>query len=328
MRRPGTEVCIATSHGGHLELLVALADAYAGRDHLFVTAPSAQAGELEAAGHRVEYVPNPHRSPLRLLRNVAGAIRIARRERPRVVVSSGAGVAVPFCIAARALGARLVFIENMARVERGSVSGRLLYPLARDFLVEWPELRKAFPRAQVCRPALLEDGPAVAPAESPRGTLVAAGTHGQPFDRLLALADDAAGAGLLPEPLTVQGGSSGYRPRNFEARPILPHDEFEQAMGTAEIVLTHGGAGTVSLAIRSGKRPLVLPRRRRHGEHHDDHQVDMVAKLESLGLAVSLDERSLLEALPLGRERPPPVADVLEGPRLADRLREVVEAAL
>lgn len=324
-RDDGVDVCLATSHGGHMELLAAVEPAYAARSHAFVTPPSVQARALRERGVRVVEVANPRRSPLALARTVAQSLRAARALRPRVVVSAGAGAAVPFCLAAKLLGARLVFVETMARVRDGSLSGRLLYPFADRFIVQWPELRDVYPRAEVCRPALLEPRPRAA-GQRGRGTFVAAGTHGQPFDRLLRLADEAVARGLLPRPLVAQAGAAAYRPRTFQAVATLAPGEVERAVRGSEVVLCHGGSGLVSLAVRSGKTPLVLPRRREHGEHVDDHQVTSAAKLADVGVAISLERTPLDQAIALARRpvAPAPVA----GPRLADRLTEIVEAWL
>lgn len=321
------DVCLAASHGGHLELLRALDEAYRERRHVFVTPPSVQADELRAGGRRVATVLNPGRSPLLLARNAVQALRIARRERPRVVVCSGADASAAFAVWAKLLGARLLFVETMARVHRGSATGRLLRPLADRILVQWPELLGSYPGAEVCRPALLEGIPASSPPG--RGTFVALGTDRRPFDRLLRLVDRAAGAGLLPNPVVAQAGASRYAPRHVEAHERLPGDQFAAAIRDSEVVVCHGGSGTIALALRSGRVPLVLPRRRANGEHVDDHQLELVAKLAELGLAVSLDEHPIERALELGRRRPDPGAlERLPGPPLARRLRELIAEAL
>lgn len=319
---------LACSHGGHLELLEQLRPFLGRVSVAWVTAPSAQAEALRASGERVVLVPNPDRRALGVVANARLASRAFRSLRPRLVISSGANVAVPFCLLARARGVPLIFVETMARVERGSLSGRLLAPFAQHVLVQWPELRRSYPDAEVCRPALLEGVPRE-PAGEGRGTVVAAGSHGQPFDRLVDLAAQAAAAGLLPEPVTVQALTSRVRRAPFDVVASLPAEEMRRRIAEAAVVITHGGAAILSLALRSGRMPLVLPRRQAHGEHVDDHQVTMVGALDRRGFVVSLDERSLGEALELSRTRwPERGAEGLEGPPLGDRLGALVDEAL
>lgn len=321
-----TDLCVAASPGGHLELLLALDDAYRDRSRLFVVPAGPQADALRARGERVEEVVNPWRSPVLLARAATRAASIVRRERPRIVLSSGAGLAVPVCVAGKALGAKLVFCETMARVESGSLSGRLLHRLSDAFLVQWPELLAVYPRAELCRPPLLEAAGSD-PAPPGEGTLVVTGSHGQPFDRLLRLADDAVGAGVLPGPALAQAGPSGYAARHMETVSMLPRDEIEAAVRRSAVVVAHGGAGFISLALRHGRRPLVLSRLKAHGEHLDDHQLATTRKLAELGYVVSLDAVAVESAVPLAAAAVEP-PDALPGRPMAERLRELLDAAL
>lgn len=322
---PGRPIALACSHGGHLELLERLAPAYADLERVWVTAPSAQSAALLARGERVLVVPNPHRSPRRLAVNTRAAARALRAIRPRLVITAGANVAVPFCLMARARGIPVVFLETQARVSRGSLSGRLLAPLADAVLVQWPELLADYPRATVCRPALL-DGIAGSPAGPGHGTFVATGSHGQPFDRLLALVDGALERGELPAPALAQGhASAGLALRHLRPVARLEPEAMRNAASRAEVVVTHGGSGVISLALRVGRAPLVLPRRRVHGEHVDDHQVEMTARLEQLGFVVSLDERGVAAARALAAGLSPgAAARALPGPALVDELHGIL----
>jgi UDP-N-acetylglucosamine--N-acetylmuramyl-(pentapeptide) pyrophosphoryl-undecaprenol N-acetylglucosamine transferase len=321
-----TDLVLATSGGGHLELLRAVEHAWAGFDHVVVTPPGPRADAVRRAGHAVEAVPETARDPRRLVRSALRSVRLALALRPRVVVTAGAAAAVPFCLAARLLGARLVLVETMARVDSPSTAGRLLGPIAGRVLVQWPELRAAHPRALVCRPALLEPGARGERALRGEGTLVAVGTHEEPFDRLLELADRAVAAGVLPAPALAQAGASTRPYSRLRTVRALPPEELERAVAASEVVVCHGGSGIVSLAVRAGHRPLVLARRESLAEHVDDHQVATVAKLASLGLVVSLDEHPVERAVELARDPAPPAA--LAGEPLAAALRAAIEDEL
>jgi UDP-N-acetylglucosamine:LPS N-acetylglucosamine transferase len=90
----------------------------------------------------------------RTLLNLLQALVIVARERPRLVISTGADVAVPVCLLARLAGARLVFVETGGELAP-SLAGRLLYPFADLFIVPWPEKLRAFPRATLASGPLL-----------------------------------------------------------------------------------------------------------------------------------------------------------------------------
>jgi UDP-N-acetylglucosamine transferase subunit ALG13 len=183
------------------------------------------------------------------------------------------------------------------------------------------------PRAMWCVPPMLEAAMDPSDVASGRGTVVAVGTHGQGFERLLRMVDDAVEAGVLPGPVVAQGGTSMYRPRNYKLVKYLEPSAMEAAIASAEYVICHGGSGIITAALRAGRRPMVLPRRRQHGEHVDDHQVDMLDELVKMGLAVNLDagldEQALAQA-----SRPLPDRPQVDAPLLRDAVRSEVSRLL
>ncbi|MBI4181501.1 MAG: polysaccharide biosynthesis protein [Candidatus Aenigmarchaeota archaeon] len=135
------KLCLASSAGGHLRELLQLRPAFASRDHCYLTFRREDSSELQG---RVYFVIDPKRNPLKLAWNLLQSVRVLLKERPRVVLTTGAGVVIPFCILAKLLGAKLVFLESFCRVRRPSLTGRVLYPFADLFLVQWPELLQAY----------------------------------------------------------------------------------------------------------------------------------------------------------------------------------------
>jgi UDP-N-acetylglucosamine:LPS N-acetylglucosamine transferase len=89
-----------------------------------------------------------------LIRNTALAVRVIGSERPTHLLSTGAAVAVPFFYVARLAGARLIYIEVFDRVEKASLTGRLVKPVTHDFLVQWPEQMNLYPKASLLGPLL------------------------------------------------------------------------------------------------------------------------------------------------------------------------------
>src|SRR5579875_3400843 len=99
-------VALAASPGGHVDLLIALAPAVAGCERIWVLPAGARRDALAAAGERTSAVRIFGSSPRRLLGNLRDAGRSLRGARPDLVLTSGAGVVVPYCLLARAFGAR------------------------------------------------------------------------------------------------------------------------------------------------------------------------------------------------------------------------------
>jgi UDP-N-acetylglucosamine transferase subunit ALG13 len=188
----------------------------------------------------------------------------------------------------------------MARVVTGSASGRILARFGAKVLVQWPDLLRVYPRATVCRPTLLEGlQPGTTAVGS--GTFVTVGSHDAPFDRLLQAVDEAADEGLLPRPILVQQGVSERRQRNGDSQDFMTPENFRTAVQEAAVVVTHGGAGAIATALRFGKVPLVMARRAGLGEHVDDHQQQLVSRLDELGVVVQLDDRVTGEAVKRAR---------------------------
>jgi beta-1,4-N-acetylglucosaminyltransferase len=142
------DLLLVCSSGGHLIQLVALRDAWERFTRVWVTFDKSDARSL-LANERVHYAYGPtNRSVKNLLRNLFVAWRVVRDARPRVVVTTGAGVAVPFAWVARLRGATVVYVESLARIEGPSLSYRLIAPIARRRYVQWPELAQALPRTR------------------------------------------------------------------------------------------------------------------------------------------------------------------------------------
>ena len=130
-----------SSTGGHLLQLVALREAWAGLEHVWVTFDAADSRAL-LAGEQVVHAHSPtNRNVPNLLRNIGLALRVVPRVRPTVVLTTGAGVAVPFAWVGRLFGARVVYIESLTRIDRPSLTYRLIRPVVSRTYVQWPELR-------------------------------------------------------------------------------------------------------------------------------------------------------------------------------------------
>ena len=82
------------------------------------------------------------------LKLMVSAAKLMLREKPDVVVTTGALISFPFCLCAKLTGAKVVYIETFARVNDRSLTGRLVYPLADLFLVQWESLLKFYPKAK------------------------------------------------------------------------------------------------------------------------------------------------------------------------------------
>jgi UDP-N-acetylglucosamine:LPS N-acetylglucosamine transferase len=145
-RRP--ELMLVCSSGGHLLQLHALRPAWVEFSRLWVTFDRSDARSL-LQGERVIHAHGPtNRSIPNLIRNLVLAARVLPRERPRVILTTGAGVAVPFAWLGRLLGAKVVYVESATRIDSPSLSLKLVRPVASLVYVQWPELQRTMPSAR------------------------------------------------------------------------------------------------------------------------------------------------------------------------------------
>ncbi len=248
--------------GGHLAVLDWLRPALAGWRRTWVTLDQLDARGRVGADPVIFGFGPTARAPLVLLRNLAHARRVLPGLRPDLVLSSGAGLGVPWTWAATRPTA---WLEVGDRTTRPSLSLRLVRPVVDHLLVQ-SEAARAFrgdaielgPVLPPSRPAVARDGP----------VLVALGTGPHPFERLVRAAEALAAAG---EDVLVQHGAS-RAPRGCRSLPSLPPDAFRDAMARARVVVVHGGLATRHEARALGRVPVVVPRRADLGEHVDDHQ--------------------------------------------------------
>jgi beta-1,4-N-acetylglucosaminyltransferase len=149
-KEPGRlRYCLVGSSGGHLLQLWALRPIWGEHDRCWVTFDKEDAASL-LEGERAYAAAFPsNRNIPNLLRNFRIAWRVLRRERPDVIVSTGAGVAIPFFVLGRLFGAKLVYLEVYDRIDSATLTGRACQPFAHIFALQWEEQRRFYPRGQV-----------------------------------------------------------------------------------------------------------------------------------------------------------------------------------
>jgi UDP-N-acetylglucosamine:LPS N-acetylglucosamine transferase len=151
---PRHKVMLVGSSGGHLLQLHAMRALWEGHDRCWVTFDKEDARSL-LRGERMHPCAYPtNRNVPNLLRNTALALRLLRRERPDVIVSTGAGVAIPFFVFGRLFGAILVFCEVYDRIDSPTITGRVVQPFCHVFGLQWEEQLKYYRRGVVVGPVL------------------------------------------------------------------------------------------------------------------------------------------------------------------------------
>ncbi|HWI74286.1 MAG TPA: glycosyltransferase, partial [Baekduia sp.] len=245
-------------------------------------------------GESVSFVPFVGgRDPVNILKNLPGAARILKRERIDTIVSTGSAVALPFFAVARARGLKCHYIESAARSTGPSVTGTLIGRLPGvNRYAQYPAWAGD---RWIYRGSVFDAyAPSAAPAgETPaiRRAVVTLGTFKDIGFRRLVLKM----LEILPPDAEVlwQTGDTDVSDLGIEGHHAIPERELIDAMSSADVVVAHAGVGTALAAMEVGRAPILVPRRLSHGEHVDDHQIQIADELSRRGLALSVDADDL-----------------------------------
>jgi beta-1,4-N-acetylglucosaminyltransferase len=130
------KLCVACSAGGHMAEASYVLDALKSHDIFYITFLREDTKSLQKA----HFVRDPKRNPLALIQNIIQTARILAKEKPDAIFTTGAGVAVPACYIAKIMGKKVIYLESFCRIDQPSLSGKLLYPIADLFLVQWKQM--------------------------------------------------------------------------------------------------------------------------------------------------------------------------------------------
>lgn len=119
---------------------------------------------------------------------------------------------------------------------------------------------------------------------------VTVGTHEQQFNRLIKEIDRLKGLGIIQDEVFIQIGFSDYVPSYCSYSKFLGYEEMEKYISNAEVVITHGGPASFMQVLKSGKIPIVVPRKYEFDEHVNSHQVDFSIKVQESGYPIKVVE--------------------------------------
>ena len=92
------------------------------------------------------YFPT-NRNIFNLIRNTFLAIKVLWKEKPDLIISSGAAVAVPFFYLGKLRSAKTIYIEVFDRIDKPTLTGKLVYPVTDKFIVQWDEMKEVYPKS-------------------------------------------------------------------------------------------------------------------------------------------------------------------------------------
>ncbi len=304
-RYPGGQaqlrLCLAASGGGHIRQLLDLEEAWSSYQYVFVSEDTALSRSI-VQKHPVHFLPHFAIGQIRRdgvlraiwsgLKNFCRSGLLALKLRPDVVISTGAGTVFFFMIWCRLFGAKFILIETFARFDKPSTFARAAGVFANNIVVQSSALTKTFPTAAVFDPLKVIDQP----RPSKKRLLFATVGVTFPFDRLVEMVAKLKEDGEIYEDVVFQTGIGGLSPPGLQSFETLPYDQVKSYLREADIVVCHGGTGSVITALREGCRTIVVARSLEKGEHYDNHQREITKAFAARGLITPADSAEELAA--------------------------------
>lgn len=142
------KIGVVSSSGGHTHEILAIRKYYEKYDCFYVTEDENQIDGLNNRIYVMDKIDRHEKHFLyHFIKLVIRAGKIMKEENPDVIISTGALVSYPFCVLAKLRGKRLIYIESKARIKTASLTGRLVYPIADSFIVQWKSNLKKYSKA-------------------------------------------------------------------------------------------------------------------------------------------------------------------------------------
>jgi UDP-N-acetylglucosamine transferase subunit ALG13 len=117
------------------------------------------------------------------------------------------------------------------------------------------------------------------------------------FNRLLKKIDELIEKGVITEDVYAQTGASDYVPVHYRYKKFLDREEFAEAEGQADVLITHGGTGAIIGGVKKGIKVIAVPRLAEYGEHVDNHQLQIIKEFDEMGLIMACYDVENLEEI-------------------------------
>lgn len=128
--------------------------------------------------------------------------------------------------------------------------------------------------------------------------LVLLGTQDKPFERILKAVAKEIDKGNIKDKVIAQIGSTSFEHKKIKTFDFTTKEEIEKLINKANIIITHAGVGTITECIKNGKKVIVVPRLKKHGEHTNDHQLQITKEFAMKNYVLPLyDTKNLSKTL-------------------------------
>lgn len=124
---------------------------------------------------------------------------------------------------------------------------------------------------------------------------VTLGTQDKPFNRLLEAVQKQIDKGNIKTRVVVQAGCTKFKSDDMEIFDLIPMDDFEKLMNECDLLITHGGVGSIISGLNKDKKVIAAARLYEYGEHVNDHQKQIIENFSKSGYIIALDDFEKLD---------------------------------
>lgn len=124
---------------------------------------------------------------------------------------------------------------------------------------------------------------------------VTVGTQDVPFDRLLKAVEKQIKNGNIKEEVIVQCGKTKFKSKNMKFINFLELEEFNKLIKKANLIICHGGVGSILDGLKNNKIVIACPRLAKYKEHNNDHQLEIINKFSNDGYIIPLKDPNKLD---------------------------------
>ena len=125
--------------------------------------------------------------------------------------------------------------------------------------------------------------------------LVTLGTNDKSFHRLLEELERLIEKSIIEDPVVVQAGFTKYDTDKMEVFDLIPMEKFDEFINACDLLITHGGVGSIISGLKNKKKVIAIPRLEKYGEHVNDHQLQIIENFDAAGYIIGLKEVEELE---------------------------------
>ena len=118
--------------------------------------------------------------------------------------------------------------------------------------------------------------------------LVTLGTQDKTFPRLLEAIQKQIDKGNIKDKIIVQAGSTKFESKDMEIFDLIDRDKFTDLIKECDLLITHGGVGSIINGLKNNKKIIAAPRLEKYGEHTNDHQLQIIEKFSDSGFILPL----------------------------------------